>query len=75
MPRTIIDIPDAQLREVDRLCQLLGISRAEAVRRGLQGFVQQNEDVKTDGFGLWQSAAAPRQSAKVLAAGRAGRKR
>jgi metal-responsive CopG/Arc/MetJ family transcriptional regulator len=75
MPRTIIDIPDAQLREVDRLCQLLGISRAEAVRRGLQGFVQQNEDVKTDGFGLWQSAAAPRQSTKVSATGRAGRKR
>ena len=75
MPRTIIDIPDAQLREVDRLCQLLGISRAEAVRRGLQGFVQQNEDVKTDGFGLWQSAAAPRQSAKVSATDRAGRKR
>lgn len=75
MPRTIIDIPDAQLREVDRLCQLLGISRAEAVRRGLQGFVQQNEDVKTDGFGLWQSEAATRQSAKVSATGRAGRKR
>ena len=75
MPRTIIDIPDAQLREVDRLCQLLGISRAEAVRRGLQGFVQQNEDVRTDGFGLWQSAAAPRQSAKVSATGCAGRKR
>ena len=75
MPRTIIEIPDAQLREVDRLCQLLGISRAEAVRRGLQGFVQQNEAVKTDGFGLWQSAAAPKHSAKVSAPGRAGRKR
>ncbi len=56
MPRTIIDIPDRQLREVDRLCQLLGISRAEAVRRGLQSFVQQNEVVKTDGFGLWKVA-------------------
>lgn len=75
MPRTIIDIPDAQLREVDRLCQLLGISRAEAVRRGLQGFVQQNEDVRTDGFGLWRSAAVPIQSAKGSATGRAGRKR
>ena len=74
MPRTIIDIPDTQLREVDRLCQLLGISRAEAVRRGLQGFVQQNEVVKTDGFGLWHSAAAPKQSAKVSATGRARRK-
>jgi metal-responsive CopG/Arc/MetJ family transcriptional regulator len=59
MPRTIIEIPDTQLREVDRLCQLLGISRAEAVRRGLQGFVQQNEAVRTDGFGLWKSAFTP----------------
>jgi metal-responsive CopG/Arc/MetJ family transcriptional regulator len=63
MPRTIIDIPDAQLREVDRLCQLLGISRAEAVRRGLQGFVQQNEVVKTDGFGLWHTASPAPASA------------
>jgi metal-responsive CopG/Arc/MetJ family transcriptional regulator len=75
MPRTIIDIPDTQLREVDRLCQLLGISRAEAVRRGLQGFVQQNEVVKTDGFGLWQSAAAPKPAAKDSAAVRQARKR
>ena len=75
MPRTIIEIPDTQLREVDRLCQLLGISRAEAVRRGLQGFVQQNEAVKTDGFGLWQSAAARKRVTKDSAAGRQGRKR
>lgn len=59
MPRTIIDIPEAQLREVDRLCQLLGISRAEAVRRGLQGFVVQNQLVKTDGFGLWAAGTVP----------------
>jgi metal-responsive CopG/Arc/MetJ family transcriptional regulator len=75
MPRTIIEIPDAQLREVDRLCQLLGISRAEAVRRGLQGFVQQNEAVKTDGFGLWQSAAAAAPLTTAHSAGRQGRKR
>jgi metal-responsive CopG/Arc/MetJ family transcriptional regulator len=75
MPRTIIEIPDAQLREVDSLCLLLGISRAEAVRRGLQGFVQQNEAVKTDGFGLWQAAATPKPMVKDLGTGRRGRKR
>jgi hypothetical protein len=75
MPRTIIEIPDAQLREVDRLCQLLGISRAEAVRRGLQGFVQQNEAVKTDGFGLWQGAPVAGKPAQAPSVGRAGRKR
>lgn len=54
MARTIIDIPDAQLHEVDGLCKLLNISRAEAVRRALDDFVRRNDDVKTDGFGLWK---------------------
>jgi hypothetical protein len=75
MPRTIVEIPDAQLREVDRLCQLLGISRAEAVRRGLEGFVQQNEAVKTDGFGLWQSPAGKERTALASAPTAARRKR
>jgi len=75
MPRTIIEIPDAQLREVDRLCQLLGISRAEAVRRGLQDFVAQNEVVKTDGFGLWRPAAPKKRTARDSAIGRQDRKR
>lgn len=60
MPRTIIDIPDAQLREVDRLRKRLNISRAEAVRRGLQAFVEQNTDVTTNGFGLWRGAGPTR---------------
>jgi metal-responsive CopG/Arc/MetJ family transcriptional regulator len=53
MPRTIIDIPAQQLREVDRLCARLSISRAEAVRRGLKQFIEHNTEVTTNGFGLW----------------------
>lgn len=56
MPRTIIEIPETQLREVDRLCRVLQISRAEAVRRGLDEFVRQNRAVTADGFGLWKDA-------------------
>jgi len=56
MPRTIIDIPANQLRDVDRLCRQLHISRAEAVRRGLNVFVEQHTDVTTHGFGLWKGA-------------------
>ena len=52
MPRTIIDIPEAQLREVDRLCEALKISRAEAVRRGLTAFIRQYRAVRADRFGL-----------------------
>jgi metal-responsive CopG/Arc/MetJ family transcriptional regulator len=55
MARTIVDIPESQLQEVDRLCELLHISRAEAVRRALRDFVLRNDDVRTDGFGLWKA--------------------
>jgi metal-responsive CopG/Arc/MetJ family transcriptional regulator len=75
MARTIIEIPETQLREVDRLCHLLGISRAEAVRRGLQGFVQQNEVVKTNGFGLWKPAVAKQRTAQGPAAAGQGPRR
>jgi hypothetical protein len=56
MPRTIIDIPAAQLREVDRLCKSLNISRAEAVRRGLSAFVEQNAEVAANAFALWKES-------------------
>jgi hypothetical protein len=55
MPRTIIDIPDPQMHEVDRLCKRMGISRAEAVRRALRDFVSGHDNIRIDGFGLWKS--------------------
>jgi len=53
MARTIIEIPDALLRELDSVCRLLSLSRAEAVRRAVNDWVQQGESIKADGFGLW----------------------
>lgn len=67
MARTIIDIPQAQLGEVDDLCKLLGISRAEAVRRALRDFVRNNRSVGTDGFGLWKDHAEEVRRAMKLA--------
>lgn len=60
MARTIIDVPDDQLGEVDNLCRLLGISRAEAVRRALAAFVRHNGGVHVDGFGLWKDMPVDR---------------
>jgi metal-responsive CopG/Arc/MetJ family transcriptional regulator len=69
MARTIIDIPDGLLRELDSVCRLLSVSRAEAVRRALRDWVRHSESVKTDGFGLWRDRAdtpapAPRRRAR-----------
>jgi metal-responsive CopG/Arc/MetJ family transcriptional regulator len=63
MPRTIVDIPDTQLAEIDALCERLRISRAEAVRRALEAYLERQEDTAADGFGLWreQPAAARRR--------------
>ena len=56
MPRTIVDIPASQLDEIDRFCRTLGISRAEAVRRALEAYLERAVDIHTDGFGLWTDA-------------------
>ena len=56
MPRTIIDIPDEQLREINRVCRALKISRAEAVRRGVNAFLEHNQTVEENGYGLWRGA-------------------
>ena len=57
MPRTIVDIPASQLDEIDRFCRTLGISRAEAVRRALEAYLERSVDLHADGFGLWTEAA------------------
>jgi hypothetical protein len=57
VPRTIIDIPDEQLREIDRVCRALKISRAEAVRRGLTAFLERNQTVEENGYGLWRNSS------------------
>jgi metal-responsive CopG/Arc/MetJ family transcriptional regulator len=59
MPRTIVDLPEPLLREVDALCRTLAISRAEAVRRALLAFVDQHHEVRADGFGLWRQGSDP----------------
>jgi hypothetical protein len=57
MPRTIVDIPDAQLHDLDAMCASLGISRAEAVRRAIIRFLRDGFE-SDDGFGLWRKEYA-----------------
>lgn len=54
MPRTIIDLPAAQLRDLDSRCRALRISRAEGVRRAIHGFLQEASGDTENGFGLWK---------------------
>jgi metal-responsive CopG/Arc/MetJ family transcriptional regulator len=53
MARTIIDLPPAQMRDLDAMCASLGISRAEGIRRAVQAFLLKPADDEERCFGLW----------------------
>jgi metal-responsive CopG/Arc/MetJ family transcriptional regulator len=53
--RTIVDLPEAQLGALARLCVEQKISRAEAVRRAVDRLIKESTpDQKAVGFGIWK---------------------
>jgi metal-responsive CopG/Arc/MetJ family transcriptional regulator len=58
MPRTIVDLPSSQLKDLDSRCRALGISRAEAVRRAIHAFLRESPGESEQGFGLWKTTAS-----------------
>ena len=54
--RTIIDIPNRLLEEIDSLAKREKISRAEAVRRAMAEYLEKRRNSRADaGFGIWKS--------------------
>lgn len=66
MPRTIIDIPESQLRDLDARCKALGISRAEAIRRAVDEFLRGAKQEVRAAYGLWSSGQKSRDDRKLL---------
>ena len=58
MPRTIVDIPESQLRDLDARCEMLKISRAEGVRRATEQYLRESVADASRGFGIWRAAFA-----------------
>ena len=53
--RTIVEIPEDQLRDLADLCRREGISRAEAIRRAIAEYARRRKGGKTrPAFGLWR---------------------
>jgi hypothetical protein len=73
MPRTIVDIPTAQMRQLDARCKALGISRAEGVRRAVHAFLNVKYGLDQEGFGLWSRSAgdSPMSDRARIAQGKA----
>jgi len=57
MPRTIVDLPSSQLKDLDSRCRSLRISRAEGVRRAIFAFLRESPGDSEHGFGLWKEGA------------------
>lgn len=54
--RTLVDIPDKLLKEIDQIAKRDSISRAEAVRRAIAEFIAARRPSTTDSaFGIWKS--------------------
>ncbi len=53
--RTIIDLPEDQVRELRELCKTERISRAEAVRRALAQMLARKQSAgRESAFGAWK---------------------
>jgi hypothetical protein len=62
--RTLIDLPNQQLKELAEICAARKLSRAEAVRQAVAAFIEQNKPSRESAFGLWkgQTVCLPGES-------------
>ena len=52
--RTLIDIPEQQLKDLSDLCLIEKTSRAELVRRAISFYLARQKQVPAAAFGLWK---------------------
>ena len=52
--RTICEIPDDELKELEEFCRRQGISRAEGIRRAVREYLAQDESAFDAAFGIWK---------------------
>jgi hypothetical protein len=56
--RTLIDLPEKQITELEVICAARKLSRAEAVRQAVAMFIEQNRPAREAAFGLWKNRMA-----------------
>jgi metal-responsive CopG/Arc/MetJ family transcriptional regulator len=52
--RTLIDIPDRQIKDLTVICDAERISRAEVVRRAISDYLEKKKPGAAEAFGLWK---------------------
>ena len=52
--RTLVDIPESELEELNILSRARRVSRAELIRQAVAGFLAQNKAGLEESAGLWK---------------------
>jgi hypothetical protein len=52
--RTLIDIPDKQIKDLTAICEMEKLSRAEAIRQAISLYLKSKKTTEIDAFGLWK---------------------
>ncbi len=52
--RTLVDLPEAELEQLNALSRERRVSRAELIRQAVSGYLEQNRTGLEDSFGLWK---------------------
>ena len=58
--RTIVDLTERQVAELDRLSKAHELSRAELVRRAVDRYLAESAPDREAGFGLWKRTGVKR---------------
>lgn len=56
--RTLVDIPENLLKELQAMGETRKLSRAELVRQAIAAFLQQNRPSRESAFGIWRGSKA-----------------
>ncbi len=52
--RTLVDIPDRQIEELNRISQTEKVSRAEIIRQAVAAFIEMKKPDTVEAFCLWK---------------------
>ena len=52
--RTLVDLPEGELEQLNVLSRARKVSRAELIRQAVAGYLEQNRTGLDESFGLWK---------------------
>jgi len=52
--RTLVDIPDRQIKDLTAICEAEKVSRAEVIRQAIAAYIEKKKPAAVEIFGLWR---------------------